>query len=60
MERIFKKINIISCICLIVGCFMLNSCTTGTPELSGMSPEAQAKIIKDYGGIYKVGNPYME
>ncbi len=23
-----------------------------------MSPEAQARIIKDYGGIYKVGNPY--
>jgi len=37
---------------------LLSSCTTGTPELSGMSPEAQARIIKDYGGIYKVGNPY--
>lgn len=37
---------------------LLSSCTTGTPELSGLSPQAQAKIIKDYGGIYKVGNPY--
>lgn len=45
-------------ICLAVGGLMLSSCTTGTPELSGMSPEAQAKIIKDYGGIYKVGKPY--
>ncbi len=36
----------------------LNACTTGTPELSGMSPEAQAKIIKSYGGIYKIGKPY--
>jgi len=36
----------------------LSSCTTGTPELSGLSPQAQARIIKDYGGIYKVGNPY--
>lgn len=37
---------------------MLSSCSTGTPELSGLSPQAQAQIIKDYGGIYKVGNPY--
>jgi len=37
---------------------MLSSCATGTPELSGMSPQAQAQIIKEYGGIYKVGNPY--
>lgn len=37
---------------------MLCSCTTGTPELSGLSPQVQAEIIKNYGGIYKVGNPY--
>ncbi|MBR6355926.1 MAG: septal ring lytic transglycosylase RlpA family protein [Alphaproteobacteria bacterium] len=43
---------------LTAGILCLNACTTGTPELSGMSPQAQAKIIKDYGGIYKVGNPY--
>ena len=42
----------------VLGILSLNACTTGTPELSGMSPEAQAKIIKDYGGIYKVGKPY--
>lgn len=37
---------------------ILSSCSTGTPELSGLSPQAQAQIIKDYGGVYKVGNPY--
>lgn len=38
---------------------LLNACTsTGTPELSGLSPQAQAEVIKNYGGIYKVGNPY--
>lgn len=37
---------------------MLSSCSTGTPELSGLSPQAQAEAIKHYGGIYKVGNPY--
>lgn len=37
---------------------LLNGCSTGTPELSGMSPQAQAEVIKNYGGIYKVGNPY--
>ena len=42
----------------LIGGGMLSSCATGTPELSGLSPQAQAKIIKDYGGIYKVGNPY--
>ena len=49
----------ISSVFLIFG-FMafLNSCTTGTPELAGLSPQAQAKIIKEYGGVYKVGNPY--
>lgn len=37
---------------------LLNACSTGTPELSGLSPQAQAEIIKNYGGIYKVGKPY--
>lgn len=43
---------------LLVSSATLSSCATGTPELSGLSPQAQARIIKDYGGIYKVGNPY--
>ncbi|MBR1825447.1 MAG: septal ring lytic transglycosylase RlpA family protein [Alphaproteobacteria bacterium] len=51
----FKYLCTIS---MLFGALLLNGCTTGTPELSGMSPEAQAKIIKDYGGIYKVGKPY--
>jgi len=40
-------------------CGLLASCSTGTPELAGLSPQAQAEIIKNYGGIYKVGNPYQ-
>ncbi len=32
--------------------------STGTPELSGLSPQAQAVAIKQYGGTYKVGKPY--
>ena len=43
---------------LALGAGILSSCSTGTPELSGLSPQAQAEIIKNYGGIYKVGNPY--
>ena len=31
----------------------------GTPELSGLSPKAQAVVIKQYGGMYKIGNPYQ-
>ena len=38
---------------------LLTSCSTGTPELAGLSPQAQAEIIKNYGGIYKIGNPYQ-
>ena len=53
-----KKCNLIKTVYIFAGLLCLSSCTTGTPELSGMSPEAQAKIIKDYGGVYKVGNPY--
>lgn len=53
-----KNHSLIYILCLFTGILLLNSCTTGTPELSGMSPQAQAKIIKDYGGIYKIGNPY--
>ncbi len=43
---------------LLICVGVLSSCSTGTPELSGLSPQAQAEIIKNYGGIYKVGNPY--
>lgn len=43
---------------LALGAGILSSCSTGTQELSGLSPQAQAEIIKNYGGIYKVGNPY--
>ena len=39
---------------LLVGCS-----SHGTPELSGLSPKAQAVVIKQYGGVYKVGNPYQ-
>ena len=38
---------------------LLTSCSTGTPELAGLSPQAQAEIIKNYGGIYKIGKPYQ-
>lgn len=43
---------------VLIASGLLSSCSTGTPELSGLSPQAQAQIIKDYGGVYKVGNPY--
>lgn len=39
--------------------FVIAGCSSkGTPELSGLSPQAQALAIKQYGGVYKVGNPY--
>ncbi|MBQ9035819.1 MAG: septal ring lytic transglycosylase RlpA family protein [Alphaproteobacteria bacterium] len=44
---------------LLFAIFGLASCATGTPELAGLSPQAQAEIIKNYGGIYKVGKPYQ-
>lgn len=38
---------------------MLAGCsTTGTPEVGNLSPKAQAVVIKQYGGVYKIGNPY--
>lgn len=43
---------------LVLLCGLLCSCSSGTPELAGLSPQAQAEIIKKYGGIYKVGKPY--
>ena len=46
-------------ILVVIGALFLSSCSTGTPELSGLSPQAQAEIIKNYGGIYKVGKPYQ-
>lgn len=45
-------------IALVLLCGLLSSCSSGTPELAGLSPKAQAEIIKKYGGVYKVGNPY--
>lgn len=46
-------------ICMIVfSVSSLSSCVTGTPELAGLSPQAQAEIIKNYGGFYKIGKPY--
>lgn len=49
-------VKILGVVSLVLG---LCSCATGTPELAGLSPQAQAEIIKNYGGIYKVGNPYQ-
>lgn len=57
-----KANDVMNCIKIIFSLMiaggLLSSCSTGTPELSGLSPQAQAEIIKNYGGIYKVGNPY--
>ena len=39
--------------------FVAGCASHGTPELSGLSPKAQSVIIKQYGGVYKVGNPYQ-
>ncbi len=38
--------------------FLSGCASKGTPELSGLSPQAQAIAIKNYGGMYKVGKPY--
>ncbi|MBE6450886.1 MAG: septal ring lytic transglycosylase RlpA family protein [Alphaproteobacteria bacterium] len=38
--------------------FLSGCASKGTPELSGLSPQAQAVAIKNYGGVYKVGKPY--
>lgn len=39
---------------------ILSGCAShGTPELAGLSPQAQAVVIKQYGGVYKIGNPYQ-
>jgi rare lipoprotein A len=41
-------------------CVFAAGCAShGTPELAGLSPKAQAVVIKQYGGVYKVGNPYQ-
>lgn len=39
--------------------FVAGCASHGTPELSGLSPKAQSVIIKQYGGVYKVGKPYQ-
>lgn len=49
------KIKILG-LCLLTA--LLGCSSKGTPELSGLSPQAQALAIKQYGGVYKVGNPY--
>lgn len=53
------NMNYIKHFLLILMMTAISSCATGTPELAGLSPQAQAEIIKNYGGIYKVGNPYQ-
>ena len=49
------KIKILSLLLLL---FLSGCASKGTPELSGLSPQAQAIVIKNYGGVYKIGNPY--
>ena len=49
-----QYLKILALLLLIAGCS-----SHGTPELSGLSPKAQAVVIKQYGGVYKVGNPYQ-
>ncbi len=54
-----KKMNLIKWGMILLAGGLLASCSsTGTPELAGLSPQAQAEIIKNYGGVYKVGKPY--
>ena len=49
------KLYLLSLFCVV----LLNACASkGTPELTGLSPQAQAIAIKQYGGVYKVGSPY--
>ena len=59
----FIKVIAMNCIKYIIAlfllCGLLSSCSSGTPELAGLSPKAQAEIIKKYGGVYKVGKPYQ-
>ena len=50
-----KQIKILTLLALL---FLSGCASKGTPELSGLSPQAQAIAIKSYGGSYKVGNPY--
>lgn len=50
--------NLVKIWVIFLSLFCLSSCVTGTPELAGLSPQAQAEIIKNYGGFYKVGKPY--
>ena len=49
-----KRIATVLVVLFVAGCS-----SHGTPELSGLSPKAQAVVIKQYGGVYKVGNPYQ-
>ena len=47
------------CSILLLLLFVFGCSSHGTPELAGLSPQAQAVVIKQYGGVYKVGNPYQ-
>ena len=54
---IYAKIKYCTSLWLI---FLMLGCSShGTPELAGLSPKAQATVIKQYGGTYKIGNPYQ-
>ncbi len=50
----FHRLKSVLLVLFLAGC-----ASHGTPELSGLSPKAQAVVIKQYGGVYKVGNPYQ-
>ena len=52
------KVTKVKILYLIILLFINGCASKGTPELSGLSPQAQAIAIKHYGGMYKVGSPY--
>ncbi len=52
------KVTKFKILSLLMIAFLYGCASKGTPELSGLSPQAQAIAIKNYGGVYKVGNPY--
>ena len=54
VETLYKYLKTAWLVLMIAGC-----ASHGTPELAGLSPKAQAVVIKQYGGVYKVGNPYQ-
>lgn len=55
-----RKKTMLRYIKIMFFCAFVAGCAShGTPELAGLSPKAQAVVIKQYGGVYKVGNPYQ-